>query len=142
MNYWIFQCKKEKYDISSSEVLFSGMTGWWKANQYRSDMSVGDVVFFWLAGDAHYRGIYGRGEITSKPYQWQSESKKGYSVDVICSRRLDQPILATDVKSVRDLASIQILNMPMGSNFLLSKSEGLILEELFANRVKEQDHER
>ncbi len=59
MNYWIFQCKKERYDISDPDVLFDGMTGRWTANQYRSEMEPGDKVFFWLAGDKKYRGIYG-----------------------------------------------------------------------------------
>lgn len=48
MNYWIFQCKKERFDISEPHILFDGMIGWWTANQYRSEMRPGDMIFFGL----------------------------------------------------------------------------------------------
>lgn len=136
MNYWIFQCKKERYDISDSGILFDGMTGWWTANQYRSEMKPGDRVFFWLAGDKKYRGIYGVGELTSLPYQWKNGDKQGFSVDVKCSKRFDQYLPAQKLKENKNLLNIQILNMPMGSNFLLNKSEGQALEEMAADYIQ------
>ena len=136
MNYWIFQCKKERYDISDPGVLFDGMTGWWTANQYRSEMTPGDRVFFWLAGDINYRGIYGVGELTSSPYQWEEGGKKGFSVDIKCNKRLDEYLSVQEVKGNAKLVNIQILNMPMGSNFLLNEAEGKALEKMVSAKVQ------
>lgn len=136
MNYWIFQCKKERYDISDPKVLFDGMTGWWTANQYRSEMKPGDKVFFWLAGDKKYRGIYGVGELTSLPYQWADGDKKGFSVDIKCNKRLNNYLSVQKVKENRKLLNIQIINMPMGSNFLLNRSEGKTLESMIKDKVQ------
>ncbi|MED5523927.1 MAG: EVE domain-containing protein [Pseudomonadota bacterium] len=133
MNYWIFQCKKERFDISDPSVLFDGMTGWWTANQYRSEMKSGDKVFFWLAGDKKYRGIYGSGELTSKPYKWETGENKGFSVDVVCRKRFDKYLPVNKIKENKNLESIQILNMPLGSNFLLNESEGKALESMVSN---------
>jgi predicted RNA-binding protein with PUA-like domain len=135
MNYWIFQCKKERFDISEPDILFDGMTGWWTANQYRSEMMPGDMVFFWLAGDKKYRGIYGIGELTSTPYQWEKENNKGFSVNIKCKKRLNQYLPVNKIQENRALLDLQILNMPMGSNFLLNKSEGQTLEAMTKNHI-------
>ncbi|MCP2004627.1 UNVERIFIED_ORG: putative RNA-binding protein with PUA-like domain [Buttiauxella agrestis ATCC 33320] len=135
MNYWIFQCKKERFDISEPDILFDGMTGWWTANQYRSEMMPGDMVFFWLAGDKKYRGIYGIGELTSTPYQWEKENNKGFSVNIKCKKRLNQYLPVNKIQENRALLDLQILNMPMGSNFLLNKLEGQTLEAMTKNHI-------
>lgn len=137
MNYWIFQSKKDRYDISDSEILFDGMEGYWVANQYRSEMNVGDKVFFWLAGDKSYRGIYGWGILTSVPYPWESNGKKGFSVDIKCIERLKKYISVHEIKENAALKNIQILNMPIGSNFLLNSSEGKELEMIALKNLQE-----
>ena len=138
MNYWIFQSKKDRYDISNPEVLFDGMEGYWVANQYRSEMMIGDKVFFWLAGDKSYRGIYGWGELTSAPYQWESDGKKGYSVDIKCIERLNEYISVLEVREKSKLQNLQILNMAIGSNFLLNSSEGKELERIIAKTKQKE----
>lgn len=134
MNYWIFQAKRERYDLSDPKILFDGMTGWWTANQYRAEMDIGDRVFFWLAGDKEYRGIYGWGELTSKPYLWEKNGKRGYSVDIRCIKSLLQHISVDEVRRNSKLENIQILNMPIGSNFLLNSKEGKELERMVKDR--------
>lgn len=140
MNFWIFQCKKDRYDISDPAVLFDGMTGYWTANQYRSEMQPGDLVFFWLAGDADYRGIYGVGELTSMAYQWEEGDRKGFSVDIKCNNRLEPYLSVQDVKENHSLENIQILNMPMGSNFLLNEKEGHALMDMAQDRIGGAHH--
>ncbi|OMP94784.1 EVE domain-containing protein [Raoultella terrigena] len=135
MNYWIFQCKKERFDISEPHILFDGMIGWWTANQYRSEMRPGDMIFFWLAGDKKYRGIYGIGELTSTPYQWEKEDNKSFSVNIKCNKRLNPYLPIIEIQKNKALQSLQILNMPMGSNFLLNKSEGQIIEEMAGKHI-------
>jgi len=135
MNYWIFQCKKERFDISEPHILFDGMIGWWTANQYRSEMRPGDMVFFWLAGDKKYRGIYGIGELTSTPYQWEQENNKSFSVNIKCNKRLNPYLPANEIQENKALLNLQILNMPMGSNFLLNELEGRIIEGMTEKHI-------
>ena len=130
MNYWIFQSKKDRYDISDPKILFGGMEGYWVANQYRSEMKPGDKVFFWLAGDQTYRGIYGYGEITSEPYKWEKDGNKGYSVNIKCIQRLKNYIPVAEIRENSKLKNIQIINMAIGSNFLLNATEGQAIEAL------------
>jgi predicted RNA-binding protein with PUA-like domain len=130
MNYWIFQCKQDRYNIADPDVLYSGMKGYWLANQYRSDMKPGDKVFFWLAGESSIRGIYGYGVLTSPPYKWERGEDVGYSVDIMCTERLNRFIPVADIKGNIELHEMRILNMAIGSNFLLSTAEGQEIESM------------
>jgi len=130
MNYWIFQCKQDRYNIADPYVLYSGMKGYWLANQYRSDMKPGDKVFFWLAGESSIRGIYGYGVLTSTPYKWERGEDVGYSVDIMCTERLNRFMPVADIKGNIDLHEMRILNMAIGSNFLLSTEEGQEIESM------------
>jgi hypothetical protein len=66
MNAWIFQSKPSQTDLRTE--LRVGAVDQWMATRYRSEMRDGDVVYFWLAGNANIRGVYGRGRIVGEPF--------------------------------------------------------------------------
>lgn len=75
-------------------------------------------MFFWMAGDAHFRGLYGWGLITSAPYLksgWDS-----HGVDVKYETRFAKPILASSLRDDVVLAEMLIFRAPQATNFLLS----------------------
>lgn len=126
MNYWIFQAVPERYDLR--EKLVEGRKVTWYATRYRSHMSPGDIVFFWLGGPGATRGIYGWGRLTSSPYiktEWES-----YGVDVKYEKRLKSHVSVREIRSVPDLQGLLILRAPQATNFLLSPQEARAIANL------------
>lgn len=119
MNYWIFQATPERYDLRSE--LKEEKTESWYATRYRSDMHVGDLVFFWLSGPPEIRGIYGWGTLTSEPYL--IEERDSHFVDVEYETRLKEHIPVKQIKSTAALSDLLILRAPQATNFLLSETE-------------------
>jgi len=126
MNYWIFQATPERFDLRKQ--LEPGQTVTWYATRYINQMTVGDIVFFWLAGDEEIRGIYGWGEIKTRPYR-QSDSES-YGVDVVCIAKLNPFLPAKKISSMPALQEMLILRVRQGANFLLSEEEGRTLSDL------------
>lgn len=115
MDYFIFQSIPERYDLRRE--LVPGRTDTWYATRYRNEMDPGDPVFFWMAGDENFRGLYGWGVITSRPYmrpEWKS-----HGVDVEYEVKFERPILARRIKSDSTLRDFLIFKAPQASNFLL-----------------------
>jgi predicted RNA-binding protein with PUA-like domain len=84
-------------------------------------MHPGDLVFFWMAGDEHFRGLYGWGRIASEPYLkagWES-----HGVDVTYEIKFTKPVMATSLRSDAQLAEMLIFRAAQATNFLLSPEQ-------------------
>ncbi len=95
-------------------------------------MNPGDIVFFWMAGDEHFRGLYGWGNIVSTPYikpGWDS-----HGIDVIYKCKFKKPILARSVRENKELADMLIFRAPQATNFLLETSQANRLNRLIRDR--------
>lgn len=126
MNFFVFQSIPERYDLR--EALQPGAKDTWYATRYRTQMQPGDLVFFWMAGDEYFRGLYGWGHITSHPYlepNWNS-----HGVDVKYIAKFKKPILAKSIKNDSVLAEMLIFRAPQASNFLLTPEQGKRLLKL------------
>lgn len=137
MNFWIFQAVPDRYDLREKGIIKAGKKDTWYATRYRSRMSVGDIVFFWLAGAEDTRGIYGLGKLISTPYkkpEWDS-----YGVDVEYKQRVVPHISVQEVRKVEALRDLLILRAPQATNFLLTASEGRAVMELVASRKDLQE---
>jgi hypothetical protein len=66
VSVFVFQSVPERYDLRTA--LQPGKKDTWYATRYRSEMNAGDLVFFWMGGDEHFRGLYGWGQLASAPY--------------------------------------------------------------------------
>jgi hypothetical protein len=125
MNYFIFQGVDKSYPGFLND-LQPGNTVRWTATRYRSRMSVGDLVFLWRGGDTAIRGVYGWGRITGATHEIASSGGEN-RVPVKYERRLDQHISISAIRSDARLGNMQILNLPVGTNFQINLSEAQAL---------------
>ena len=119
MNYWIFQAVVEQQDLR--ERLQEGKEDTRLASRYRQQMSVGDLVFFWLGGSDDIRGIYGWGELLSGPEF--KDDRQEYRVRVRYKKRLRNHLSASQIRAVPELKNMLILRAPQATNFILSREE-------------------
>lgn len=130
MNVFVFQSVPERYDLR--KAVLAGSRDTWYATRYRNEMHSGDLVFFWMAGDEHFRGLYGWGRIASAPYLksgWDS-----HGVDVDYEVRFTRPILARTLRDDAVLAEMLIFRAPQATNFLLSPQQAKRLIQLVRDR--------
>ncbi len=130
MNVFVFQSVPDRYDLR--EGIRPGKRDTWYATRYRNQMHPGDLVFFWMAGDEHFRGLYGWGRIASVPYLkagWDS-----HGVDVTYEVKFRKPIMARSFREDAVLAEMLIFRAPQATNFLLSPGHGKRLVKLVKER--------
>ena len=132
MNYWLFQARTDRYDLRDPSKIQPGQKETWDATRYRTEMNPGDIVFFWLAGDSDYRGIYGWGTLLSPPHPGYN---KDFVVDVRFDERFKNFLSVQEIAADSDLADLLILRVPIGANFLISASEA----QAIARHVKPPD---
>jgi predicted RNA-binding protein with PUA-like domain len=116
MNYWIFQVKPERFDMAGDSRFRSGSRARWQATRHRTEMSPGDIAYFWQAGESDTRGIYGWGRIVSEPYM-EGES---YFVDVEYVRKLSDHISSRAIEKHNALSNLMLLRLAIGTE-LFSK---------------------
>jgi hypothetical protein len=126
MNYWIFQSVIEQQDLR--ERLQEGKEDTRLASRYRQQMSVGDLVFFWLGGSDDIRGIYGWGKLLSKPEFW--DDRQEYRVRVWYDKRLKTRLSVRQIRTVNELKNLLILRTPQATNFILSHEEAHAIADL------------
>jgi hypothetical protein len=126
VSHWIFQNTLDHWDLRVR--LIEGLAGSYKVSRYRDQMAPGDTVFFWLAGPAAIRGIYGWGTLTSLPYFHRQRQED--VVDMKYEKRLRDPLLATEMRPMRELQSLSILRFHQGSNFAVSLLEARAIARL------------
>lgn len=130
MNVFVFQSIPERFDLR--QALRPGAQDTWYATRYRSEMRPGDLVFFWMAGDEHFRGLYGWGRLTSHPYLktgWES-----HGVDVKYEVKFSSPVRARSIRDDQALADMLIFRAPQATNFLLSPLQAKRLVRLVRDR--------
>jgi hypothetical protein len=128
MSYWIFQGVPSRYDVA--EKLVAGRREIWLATRYRDEMQVGDVVFFWRAGDRAQRGIYGWGEIVGPP---EHHEGWGWGVPVQYRKRFEHHLPVGLLQGNEKISTNLIFRMPVGTNFRVEPREvSGILEEIAA----------
>lgn len=132
MNVFIFQCLPDRYDLRSTKSIKPAKEETWYATRYRKEMNIGDLVFFWMAGEEKIRGLYGWGRISSTPYIIEEWSSHG--VNVINEVKFSTPILSQVFREDKVLAEMLILRVPQATNFLLSRDEAKILIKIVEKR--------
>jgi hypothetical protein len=129
MSSFIFQATTERHDLRFWPSV--GQTVDWRAQRYRSLMRPEELVFFWRAGEAEFRGIHGWGHLDSLPYEQDGQ----FRVKVRFEHRLAPHISAAQLQSDSTLRDLQIFSVRVGSNFLLEPTE---LEALLRHVPAEQ----
>ena len=91
-------------------------------------MKPGDVVFFWMAGNDRFRGLYGWGIIESTPYL--KEGWESHGVDVQYIVKFSKPIHSKVIRSDATLEDMLIFRAPQATNFLLTEKQTKRLVQL------------
>lgn len=126
MNYFVFQVLMDYLDGHGGFAAVAGRP--WLATRYRSLMKPGDLVYFWIGGDAAVRGVHGWGEIASLPYI--PTGRQRYRIDVVVKAMLREPVPVAAIKSNDRLSGMHILSFPVGANFRIGEDEARALAEM------------
>lgn len=146
-NVWIFQANPNRYDIlnalADNEI---GEEKHWLVNQYKREISKGDIGLIWLSGKEG--GIYAIAEIISNPEKTvPSEKEEKYWIDsddknksklrvkmIIKFNLLNNPIKKEDLRKTVGLESLSIFKQSQGTNFRVTKSEWEIIKKKFLTK--------
>jgi hypothetical protein len=126
MGVFVFQSVPERYDLR--KVIQPKESDTWYATRYRNEMHVGDLVFFWMAGDEYFRGLYGWGRISKPPYL--KEGWDSHGVEVRYEAKFKKPILAKRLRDDEMLSDMLIFRAPQATNFLLTADQAKRLVRL------------
>jgi hypothetical protein len=127
---FIFQAKPSIYPLE--EKLKVDREVGWLASRLRDEMKLGDIVYYWRAGEEEHRGIYGWGNITSDgPFV---DSRGTYRVAVTCRKIFESHINVTELRTHPILRGLQILHNAMGTNFLITQEENDALFSLIIDK--------
>ncbi|SME94884.1 EVE domain-containing protein [Tistlia consotensis] len=126
-SHWIFQANHEKYDLASE--LKPGGTEGWLASRYATRMRPGDVVWLWQSGE---RAIHGWGRLVSPALRDPDDGR--FWVQLQCEARFGEPLPLEAIRGEPDLAGLQILRAPQGTNFALTPSQAAALTRIAAAR--------
>ena len=119
MNVFVFQSIPDRNDLR--KAIRPGVSDTWYATRYRNEMHPDDLVFFWMAGDEHFRGLYGWGRLASLPYL--KNGWDGHGVDVKYDVKFARPILAKKFRDDKILSEMLVFRAPQATNFLLSPDQ-------------------
>lgn len=137
MKNWIFQGVPERYDVADPEKVDVGKEETWLVSRYREEMTPGDKVYLWRAGDKSKRGIYAVGVIEETP---EYHEGWGWGVKVEYEKRLQSPISAEVLSHKSSMKDHLLFKMPIGTNFSLTEDQSIEIEsEVTANIQKGEE---
>jgi predicted RNA-binding protein with PUA-like domain len=143
---WIFQANPERYDILNAlddPEVNDRMN--WLVKQNTKDIHQGDLALIWLSGKE--AGIYALANIIGEPgMMYDTEGEKKYwlmekdiiekdapkfQVNLSITKKLvNTPVLRILLKQTKGLENLSILKMSQGTNFLVTKNEWIIIQQL------------
>ena len=136
---WIFQCNPDYYDLEG--LLENEDVVRWTVSQHTDEISAGDTVYLWKAGEE--AGIYGVGELTSGPKEMEElpgndtyrknmpdeKSGSGIRAEVDIRRRLvENPILRDRLQQITP--EMKIIQSPQCTNAEVTDAEAEVLQKL------------
>jgi hypothetical protein len=145
---WIFQANPNRYDIlnalADNEI---GQEKHWLVNQYKNEISAGDIGLIWLSGSEG--GIYAVAEITSNPKMLvASEKEEKYWIDSDDKNKerlrvrmelkinlLNNPITKENLRKTPGLESLSIFRQSQGTNFRVTENEWKIIKSKFLSNL-------
>lgn len=145
---WIFQANPNRYDIlnalADDEI---GEVKHWLVNQYKNEISTGDIGLIWLSG--REGGIYAVTEIISNPeILVPSEKEEKYWIDSNDKNKeqlrvkmelkinlLNNPITKEALRITAGLESLSIFRQSQGTNFRVTENEWKIIKSNFLSNL-------
>jgi hypothetical protein len=143
--YWIFQANPQLYDIYASVMGLPDMT--WFVKQHINRIRNNDKVFIWESGKN--AGVIATGTVTSDPAnipearamkQYTHHSALFDTVTLRChvhvNQVLPEKLHKADFRNHPILGELTILRAPIGTNFRITKSQGLAIEQLVTETMR------
>ena len=137
---WIFQWNPKKWgDEEFLEELHPGYYGNWSANQSYLEMSHGDRMLLWKAGDD--AGIYALGTLRGDVFTRKKSDQINQSKDIErainfeIDHIVDPPLLKEQLKKIPGLKDLRVIKFPNATNFKVSHHESKLLEDLMFNET-------
>ncbi len=130
---WLFQANPKRYDLIAA--LDAGVGEWWAMNQGRKEISPGDRVFFWNAGDD--AALVAVGHVTSPVRESPDRIFGNYCVDVTYDYRVDPPFTRHEILARGDnLSDFKPFSLFRGTNLCLRDSAVIAaLDAALADRL-------
>jgi len=140
---WFFQANPNRYDILNAllDQALDNKLGW-MVNQHQKEIRQGDIALIWMSGKE--AGIYAVAEVISDPIilgdapgeekYWISEEDKGQSklsVKIKITKKLiNNPILRSKLKNLKELKNLSILRFSQGTNFTVTDYEWKVISAI------------
>lgn len=124
MKYWIFQAVPERYNLL--KALQNQKSEHWLVTRYWSQMSKGDIVYFWEAGKN--AALHGWGNLLSSDTIIDSSGDN--RIVVSYQVQLKPPIPKSQLQSINALKEMQLFRAPQGTNFKVLDDEAKVLNSL------------
>jgi MoxR-like ATPase len=128
---WIFQANPKRYDLLDFLARPStqpGIVDEWALRQHATNVSDGDTVLLWTAGDQ--AGIYATGTVVGQSFMrprqdWEPEDAPPESLTIHfrLDRILDHPVLRRDLVNHPVLKDLSVIRQPQGTNFLVTEQQ-------------------
>ena len=137
MTVWMFQANPKRYDLLGAAR--SGFDDNWAMNQHRSEVTVGDKVYFFISGSE--AGIYLVGRVVSPVYESNSAEADAFgrwTVDVEYESRVEPPLLRPELLDpVREpvLADYLPFKGRQATNFIVPPDVAVRLAEITEGRL-------
>ena len=129
--HWVFQYRPDEYDLAESTR--ETLTDWWLMSRGRSDVSVGDRVYFFRSG--RFAAVTAVGEITRATYERKTH-RGDAAVDVVVRSFVDPEMTRSEMSSDPVLSSVYVLAKGMqGTNFRISSEQAQSLDALIVSRL-------
>jgi hypothetical protein len=131
MSEWIFQANPKRYDLLSAAK--KGVDDKWSMAVHRQRVSVGDRVWFLIAGSR--AGLYVQGSVISPVYEAPADEFGRWKVDVSYDNYIEPPLLRAELRADQRLANFKPLLGIMGTNFYVPREVADTLDELTKGRL-------
>jgi predicted RNA-binding protein with PUA-like domain len=143
VNYWIFKCNPDLYDIDGRLRDPTALTTW-NATRYRDEMMPGDIAFMWRTGKRS--GIVAEMTIESRPQEmdeimpdaryWKDKKKIGKTCRVLGTFRHRTGLLPREtILATPGLENLSVFHgFQQATNFRVSPEEGRNLMVLIEGR--------
>ncbi|MCZ8377646.1 EVE domain-containing protein [Mycobacterium sp. CPCC 205372] len=129
---WIFQANPRMYDLVGfleKPSTQPGSVDEWALRQHSKEVSDGDTVLLWSAGEK--AGIYASGTILGSPFErpkqsWEGESapETGLAINFRLEHMLlDRPVLRQELINHPVLRNLLIIRQPAGTNFPVTEEQ-------------------
>jgi hypothetical protein len=126
---WLFQYRQQDYEVEDF-VATHGEYDWWEVLAHRSEMCVGDRVYFRRTRGEKPSGITAVGRLVSPVYP-TGVPERPYRIDVHYEQRIFPPLTTEDAAGDDILSQKPALARGIqGTNFDLSAAEVQRIEEL------------